>query len=145
VKPWGGALFLLFFLTSCAGIQTRPTCQEEQFGIVDVHNFSDEYKFISIFRMIHNGERYKTVGEPYQRAIEPMTRGRIRISPGLILITVDKIEGERWMQAYQLATCATITLDIKNQVVFRDLPKINSRRGFKYKCPPCKPCPPNEQ
>lgn len=134
-------LVVLFLgATGCGGIQTDPTCKLEEYGIIDVRNNTDEYKTVAAFRVIHDGERYKTVGKPFARLIEPMTSGRLRIHPGMVLIRIDTVQGMPWLKVFQVGICTVTTISLKNAVALRDIPDIQSRRALKD----CPPCPPNK-
>lgn len=135
-------ILLTSLLLSCAGIQTDPTCKVEQFGRVLVRNNTDEYKTVSLWRVIFDDvdNRYKTVGKPASRMFEPMVSGSIRVSPGIILIHVSPHKGSYWMETYQIRVCGTVKIALKNKVVLKDF-SIKSRRVFQNKCPPCLDCP----
>jgi hypothetical protein len=126
-------------LTSCAGIQTEPTCKVEQFGLIAFHNQTDEYKEVGIFRVVHDGTRYKTVGPPVGRTVPPMVEATIRISPGMVLVVIDTINGERWMKVFLIHLCGKNRIDMSNPVVFKDF-EIKSRRHFDNDCDLCE-CP----
>lgn len=122
----------LLFLLSCSGIQTSPTCEIEQFGVIKFTNITDDFKQVYVYRVVHDGDSYKRVGKPHQRLIEPMTEGSLRVHPGMVLIIVDKIEGKRWGKIFAIELCKVVRIKMNAAVCFRDLePLIKSRRSIK--------------
>lgn len=133
MKHWLCVVALLGYagLFSCSGIQTDPTCKVEQYALVVFDNQTDDYKTVAVFRLIHDGERYKAVGRPIARTLPPMVEARLRVHPGMVLICVDTINGKRWMQAYTVEMCTVTRIQMNNPVVLRDIDEIKSRRSLK--------------
>jgi len=122
-----GTLLVLFSL-GCHKLPTQPACEEEQYGIIKFVNLTDEFKQVYVFRVIHDGDSYKRVGEPYQRLIEPMVEGRLHVHPGMVLVIVDRINGKRWGKILTLGPCEVVVVQTKAPVVLKDL-EIKPRRS----------------
>lgn len=128
-------LIIALVLTSCGGIQTDPTCKVEQFGIITIRNNTDEWKDVYFYRVIHDGERYKRVGDPEHRHLEPLTEVSHRIHPGIVLVVINFVQGKTWMETFHVKLCNTAKISMKNPVLLRDI-EIKSRRSEEPKCPP---------
>jgi hypothetical protein len=135
-------ILLLAALTfSCSSLQTTSTCSTESYGIIDIQNNTDEHKSVCMWRVIYDetSSKYKAVGEPYCRPIEPMVEARLRAAPGIVLIAISKVEGKVWMETLQIRACDVNVIKMKNQVVLHDIQAIMSRRGANAKLCPCPP------
>ncbi len=139
-------LLPLIFLAACGGIQTQPTCQVEQYGIITFLNNTDEWKDVYFYRVVFDGEKYKRVGKFQYRRLEPLTVARQRIHPGMVAVQINFIRGKVWLSdVLTIRICDNNIITMKNQVIFKDL-KIKSRRAEQEElnCPPAKEpkCPP---
>jgi hypothetical protein len=133
-------LLLAVSLMSCGGIQTQPTCQLEQYGLIEFQNRSDEYKSIYTSRVIHDGDNYKRVGDWKQRELPPMSAGTIRVHPGMWLVRVEYVDGYPWMKVLTISMCKKTTINISSPVAKAFDFEIKNRRYFDNDCSLCE-CP----
>lgn len=106
---------------SCSSLQTKTSCELEQFGVIKFTNNTDEFKQVYVFRVVYAEGEYRRVGDPFQRLIEPLTEGRLRVHPGMVLVIVDRIKGKRWGKVIQIKLCQVVRIKTTAPVVFKKL------------------------
>lgn len=138
-------LALPLFMLACGGIQTEPTCKVKQFGRLVVSNSTDDYKTVKVWRLVRKDDKLKRVGEPITRQFEPMVEGRLRVSPGYIMIAIGPHQGvtsgispcgNNVCGVYLMNLCGIIRIHLGGEVILKDLDiPLQSRRSLS--CPPC--------